>query len=1209
MRLKQVELYGYKTFASRTELAFEDGITAIVGPNGSGKSNIADAIRWVLGEQSYRILRAKRTEDMIFSGSERRARQGMARVTMTLDNASGWLPIEFSEVTLERRAYRSGENEYYINGSRVRLRDITELLSQSGLGRRTYTVIGQGLVDRALSLGPTERRALFEEAAGIAVYQGKRADALRKLKQTQQNIVRVNDIINEIAPRLRRLERQAKRAQEQKKIAARLDELLRLWYGYRWREGAQTLRLARSVARHRQKSLQVLRSDMDAVIQEMAELRMRQETLRASLSQWHRESSALHGQAEMQQREMAVTEERMRLLRGQREELLAELGPLNTNRQGQAARVGAAREELARVRAEVTDRLSAVAAARSQLESLHAERQSLLSVLTAAQDRAFTLTTDLADRDNRRAQIEERLAETTRERASHSGRLVQLQADLSAVEVALVELKERSGCLEAESASLQARRTEQEARLAQVEARRRDLQAQLAAARQEEANLQDRYDLLTLMREEGEGLYAGVRAVLRASQPGSTAPLKGIVGVLASLIDVPTSLERAIEAALGARVQNIVVETWDDAVAAVEYLNKLQGGWTTFLPLDALRPPQPLCIVALSGVKGVVGLASELVAFEDRLRPAVDLALGRTLVVEDVDAARHVFDRLTGGFQIVSRTGKVFRSDGTVTGGTRRAASDGGLLAHEREWRDLPAQLATLARRIEIQARDLAAVEEEEGAVETSLSEMQVQAEQLGARRAALTESLLERDREADLLAQEIEWLQKLIQRARAEAETLQARGRDLDAERKAILQEQAKAQEQIAALRKKLDALSSDDLPAEVNRLQTTLAVAEQTQASQEVILDSHQATLGQLDAQLRAKQSRVEALARQADEVSAQLANLAGRHRAVSEDLAEVQAHIRPAEKEVASLEARRAELGDQEADLRQRQRRYEARHNQAVLEVTRREEEMVALRRQIEDELGLVEVEMGEGLRGQPPLPLRPIVSTLPTVEELPEGLEEEMRYLRAQLRRLGPVNPNAPAEYEEQLERHTFLVSQAEDLQRATLQLRKVIGELDALMEKAFRETFDAVAKAFTGYLSQLFDGGTARLVLIDPNNVMESGVEIIARPPGRRTQGLALLSGGERALVATALIFAFLKVNPPPFSVLDEVDAMLDEANVARFVELLREQAQLNQFIVITHNRATIKAANTLYGVTIGDDSVSRVYSKKLEDDDFPDDGP
>ena len=1207
MRLKQLELHGYKTFASRTEFLFEEGITAVVGPNGVGKSNIADAIRWVLGEQSYRILRAKRTEDMIFSGSERRARQGMARVTMTLDNTSGWLPIEFSEVTVERRAYRSGENEYYLNGNRVRLRDISELLGQSGVGRRTYTVIGQGLVDRALSLGQTERRALFEEAAGIAVYQGKRADALRKLERTQQNIVRVNDIINEIAPRLRHLERQAKRAQERKEIAARLDELLRVWYSYRWREGTQTLRLARSVARHRHKSLQALQSDMDAVIQEMAELRTHQERLRASLSGWHRESSALHARAETSQREMAVTEERMRLLRAQRKELLAELNPLEVNRQEQAARAEAAQAELARIQAEVADRQTAVTVAHSQLDALQAERQALLSALTTAQDQAFALATDLADRNNRRAQIDERLAETARERSLHNERLARLRSDLSAAETAQVELREQLARLKVESATLRACRTDKEAHLAQIEARRQDLLAQLATARQEEARLRDRHDLLTRMREEGEGLDAGVRAVLRTARPGGEAALKGIVGVLANLINVPAGLERAIEAALDTRLQNIVVETWDDAVAAIEHLKRVRGGRATFLPLDTLCPRQPLHASTVAGIQGVVGLASELVTFEDRVRPAIEWALGQTLVVEDIDTARRAFDRLAGGFQIVTRAGEVLRSDGAVTGGTHRAARDGGLLAREREWHDLPAQLLALAKRIETLACDLAAVEEEKRSVEVSLSEMQAQAEQLAARQAALTESLAERDREADRPAQEIEWLQGLIQRASAEAQTLHARDRDLDAKQKAILQEQTKVEEQIATWQEELDDLSADDLLDEVNSLQTALAVVEQMQAGQEAILDSHRTTLARLDAQVKTKQDRAEALARQADEVSARSADLAQRHRTVSEDLAEVQARITPAEEKVASLEARRSEFGEREADLRQRLRRYETRHNQAVLEVTRRQEEMAALKRQIEDDLGLVEVEMNEGLRGQPPLPLRPVVSTLPAVEELPEGLEEEMHHLRVQLHRLGSVNPNAPAEYAEQLERHTFLVEQAEDLQQAAAQLRKVLAELDALMEKAFRETFDAVAKVFSEYFARLFDGGTARLALTD-HNVMESGVEIIARPPGKRTRRLALLSGGERALTATALIFAFLKVNPPPFSVLDEVDATLDEANVGRFVELLREQAQLNQFIVITHNRVTMEAADTLYGVTIGDDSVSHVYSKKLEDDEFSDDG-
>ena len=1205
MRLKQLELQGYKTFASKTDLLFKDGITAIVGPNGSGKSNVADAIRWVLGEQSYRTLRAKRTEDMIFSGSERRARQGMARATLTLDNTSGWLPIEFSEVTVERRAYRSGENEYYLNGNRVRLRDITELLGESGLGRRTYTVVGQGLVDRALSLGATERRALFEEAAGITVYQSKRANALRKLERTQQNIVRVNDIVNEIAPRLRHLERQARRAQERKKVATRLDELLRIWYGHRWREGTQALRLARTIARHRKKSLKALQAELDALTQDMTGLRAHQSKLRTSLGQWHRESSALHAQAEALQREMAVGEERARLLRTQHKEVLAELVPLRANHQEQLTRVEDAQKELARIQAEVADQQAAVASARSRLEAFQNQRQALLSSLTAARDRAFALATDLADRNNRRTQIEERQAEIARQQDSHRKKLARLQTDLAAAEAAQADLQAQLNSLEKETTALQARRTGIEDRLAHVQAHCQDLQTQLATRRQEETRLQDRHDLLARMREQGEGFYAGVRTVLRAARPGSPSALKGIVGVMASLIDVPPGLERAIEAALGARLQNVVVETWDDAVVAIEHLKKTRGGRATFLPLDTLRSRRPMRTSNVTGVKGVVGLASELVAFEPRLRPAVELLLGQTLITEDIAAARRAFDRLTGGFQIVTRAGEVLRSDGAVTGGTRRTTKDSGLLAREREWRSQPAQLSALANQIETLDRDLAIAKEEKQSIEKSLSEMQAQAGELATRRATLAGSLATRDREAGRLAQEIEWLEDLVRQTTSDIETLQARDQNLEAEQQATLQKQAKVQQQIAALQKDLEALSTDDLLAEANRLQTALAVAEQTQAGQETILNSHQDTLAQLQAQVKSRQNRAQALAQEADQVSARLTGLAERHQAVSEELDGVQSHIVPAEKEIANLETRQEELETQEDSLRQRLRQYETRYNQAVLEVTRRQDEMAALKRQIEDELGLVEVEMDEGLQGQPPLPLRPLVSTLPAVEELPEGMEEEMRHLRAQLRRLGSVNPNAPAEYAEQMERHTFLMSQAQDLEQAAAQLRQVINELDALMEKAFHETFNAISRAFTTYFTRLFGGGTARLILTDPDNVLESGIEIIARPPGKRVEGLAMLSGGERALTATALVFAILQTNPPPFCILDEVDAMLDEANVGRFVDLLQEQAQLNQFIVITHNRSTMNAANVLYGVTMGQDSVSRVYSRDLEDKEGP----
>ncbi len=1201
MRLKQLELQGYKTFASATEFLIQDGITAIVGPNGSGKSNIADAIRWVLGEQSYSTLRARRTEDMIFSGSERRARQGMARVTLTLDNTTGWLPIEFSQVAIERRAYRSGENEYYLNGNRVRLRDITELLGQSGLGRRTYTVIGQGLVDRALSLGPAERRALFEEAAGITIYQDKRRDALRKLEQTQQNIVRVNDIINEIAPRLRHLAREAQRAQEHVTIAARLQELLRIWYGYRWREGSQALRLARTVAQHRRKSLQKIQNEINAATREIGDLRGQQETLRSSLIQWHRESSALHDQAQSLQRDIAVGQERARLLHAQRQELLTGLDAPQTNRRQQAARVADAQAELAHLQSQLNERQTALDAARQRLDALQAERRELLAAQTAAQDRAFALATDLADRANRRAQIQERQAALTAERAAHGEKITRLQADLAAAEAAQVELQAQIARLQAETEALQARRADRQTRLAQLDARRSDLQAQLTRTGQQQTRLQERHDLLDRMRQEGQGLYAGVRAVLQAARPADGPTLQGIVGVLANLIDVPAGLERAIEAALGARLQNIVVETWDDAVAAVEHLKKAQSGRATFLPLDTLRPRPPLNLAALEDMPGVVGLASQLVAFDAALRPAVELALGQTLVVQDMTVARRAYDQLSGGFQIVTRDGELLRSDGALTGGRQRAAQDDGLLAREREWRDLPAQLAALAEGSAALARDLAALEDEKRDLENEIAGLQTQTEQHAARRTALSDALAGRDKEADRLAQEIEWLQERLRQMNDEAETLRARDENLHAEQQNIAQQQAQVQQGIAACQTELEARTADALLADVNARQTDLAVAEQSLAGQQTILHSHQATLAQLDAQLQASQARIAALEHQTEKGAEQLAALTARHRAVSEKLSGVQVHIVPAEQQLEELEAHRNALDAQTDDLRQRRGQYETRHNQAVLQVTRHEDEMAALKRQIEDELGLVEVEMDEGLRGQPPLPLRPVVSTLPGVEQLPEGMEEEMRHLRAQMRRLGAVNPNAPQEYDEQLERHTFLLSQAQDLQQAAAQLRQVIAELDALMEKAFRETFDAVAKTFSGYFKRLFDGGSARLLLVEPDNIMESGVEIVARPPGKRAQSLALLSGGERALAATALIFAILQVNPPPFSILDEVDAMLDETNVGRFVELLREQAQHNQFIVITHNRATMRAANVLYGVTMGDDSVSRVYSRKLDD--------
>ena len=636
--LKHLVLQGYKTFASRTEFVFDSGVTAVIGPNGSGKSNIADALRWVLGEQSYGSLRGKRTEDMIFSGSEQRPRMGMANVSLILDNSTGWLPIDFSEVEIARRAYRSGENEYYLNGNRVRLRDITELLGSSGLSERTYSIIGQGLVDQALSQRPEERRRLFEEAAGITVYQSKRDQASQKLADASGNLTRAHDIINELAPRLRYLKGQARRAQEYQQLRRDLEAQQRIWYGYKWRLGLLAVAAAKDRAADSARVAEEATGEINALLELVAGRRIERAALRDQLSDWHRASSGLHRESEVAQRELAVRTEQLRLWREQGEDLERDLIHLRASLEDGSQRQAAAAAELAEARASHEANAARVGAAQGELAVRERERQAQTTKLNLAQDALLALKTQLAERRSRLAQAAERRTELARGDVEQAQASQAAATQLAAHEAELAKLADRVKDLAAALAEVDRERQAQAQTLAAAQEAERKAAEGLALAQRALARLVDQQDMLSRLRDEGAGLGSGARAVIAAARSAATrstparaggaaaAPafLHGVVGTLGELIEVPAELERAVEAALGGRVQDIVVEGWQDAEAAVEFLKRDHAGRATFLPLDSLRPGRASDVPRAAGV---LGLASELVKFDPAIRSAVELAL------------------------------------------------------------------------------------------------------------------------------------------------------------------------------------------------------------------------------------------------------------------------------------------------------------------------------------------------------------------------------------------------------------------------------------------------------------------------------------------------------------------------------------------------------------------------------------------------------
>jgi chromosome segregation protein len=1191
MYLKRLDLHGFKTFATSTGFQFDDGVTAIVGPNGVGKSNIADAVRWVLGEQRYSVLRGKRTEDMIFAGTGRRARMGMAEAVLTFDNTSQWLPIDFSEVTVGRRVYRSGENRYLINGSRVRLRDVVELVGKAGLGRYGLVTIGQGVADAALSLRPDERRVLFEEAAGIRVYQEKRLDALSKLAETQQNLLRLTDILAEIRPRLRDLERQAHRTEEHQLLSRDLEKLLRLWYGFRWQSLQARLIEAEAALRHRLSDAELGRARMHEMEALLADTQARQADLRRQLSIWHQRSSDLHSQAESTGRELAVSRERWSLLRERWTELQAELAGLQERRADLQDTLSTTRAEGQRLQVEAQTLQARLGELRQSWQGADGARVAAEQAVEAERDQLFRLSTALSEARNRSRQLEERHIQVEGEREVAQADLREVEEQLPALETELSELRDRSEEVQRRQEAAVARRNELEERLAALELEKAQREDKLEQATRQAQRLQDRQQVLQGLRNSLEGYTPGARAVLNAGKR-----LPGIVGPVVQMLRAPKELERAVEAALGPYAQALVVERWEDVQEAIQHLQEEGAGPATFLPLDSLAAPKR---GKPPTGEGVLGLGLELIECDARYEEAARLLLGQVVVVQDLDTARGLRRELHPGQRLVTLSGEVVHSTGVVSGGA--AYASGGLLAQEREWRDLPGLQSRAAAEQRAAQEALQEAKQQQEACRRELAEALREPKRLAEELTELQRKLIESRGRLGRIQSEVEWRSRLDEQLEGQLSALEDEAATV--QREAAEREQEHEQRKAALdgllaqlQRTRRDEESTREALAEA---ETALAVAQRQSKVQAQLQSSQEGNLSRLEEEIAAKSERAEEAGRESEALDRRIQELQAAADAVSTQITELTAQIEPAEAEVLAAGRQGTGLERDLARARQRLSELEVLYNQQVLDKERRNDELQALEGRIEEELGDIEYP-SERVRQLRLEFFRRERDVLAPPQMLPENIGAEIKELKGRLRRLGSINPSAPTEYQEVRQRYEFLQSQMADLEHSADSLQQVIAELDEVMKAEFLSVFSAAAEEFSLYFEALFGGGQAKLILTEPNDPATTGVDIVARPPGKRQQSLALLSGGERALTATALLFAILKARPLPFCLLDEVDAMLDEANVGRFRALLEEFAAKTQFIVITHNRHTIEAADTIYGISMGDNGVSQAVSLRLE---------
>lgn len=1181
MYLKRLDIQGFKTFAQPLSLEFRPGITAIIGPNGSGKSNLNDAIRWVLGEQSFAALRSKRTEDLIFAGGGRRAPAGFAEVSLTIDNSDRLLPVPYNEVTITRRATRSGDNEYFLNRNRVRLRDIHEAVGPLG---GSYTIINQGLVDAALTLRPEERRRLFEDAADIRTFVARKTEAEARLRETRANVDRAADVLTEVEPRLRTLKRQANLARTYQEHFAALQQALAAFYTRNWHAARQALAAAETMAQTSAAAARERQAAYAGALAALEQVRSQQEQVILELEQVRRDQTDAQAQVASLQRELAVGAER---------------AAADDRRDADAARALATLtqrgDELEREQAQVQSRLvqaetqrqharQVVDAQQGRMAERADLRRSARATLGAAQRQVVEVETALQDAVRREQRIAQRHSELHGEHQRHAASLASAEAALAQQHTALAAATAECTAAEQTLAAAQAAETSARAALGAARAACATADEHAATRRRTLADLEARLETMQRVQRSSTATFAGVRAALQWAEQQQRPEFT----LVSSIIRTPAAYETAIEVALGARLQQIVVARWEDAEDAIAALKRANAGRATFLPLDTLRPP-PADRHPPAGM-GIHGVAATLVEAEPRYDIVVRQLLGRTLIVEAMPVARQIVREIGGGWVIVTLAGEQVNSGGAITGGAQ--VKEAGVLRRERELRELPGQVQYAREQLQQAQRQRIDAEHALNQAEHALHD----ADAAQRRARAASETALGAVAQAE----------RQVARAADALAAQQRRAQQIAAEQQVLAEQQAALAQERAALGERLTVARTalaQQQDAEQHELAADAAAQQQLQEARAVLagLESEARAQQSLAASLRQQRERLEQELRQEQERAQQRSREQATARAVQ---AEREQQTRGA---VAHLEAIVSRL----VPLDVARREYASQHQQAEAQVSacasasltaetaanRAESDAQRARDRLDT---IWERAAGDDVN----------VEALPAPDaDTPDVSAEQVAQLRQRVQRLGAVNPLAHEEYEQEERRYTFLTAQIGDLRTAAQGLHELIAELDSAMRMRFEHTFTAIAGEFAQSFTRLFGGGEARLSITGQAEQLEQdepdfdalGIDITVRPPGKRQQNIALLSGGERSLTAAALLFAILKVNPTPFCILDEVDAALDETNVGRFRDVLHDLAEETQFLLVTHNRGTIEVADTIYGVSMGDDGASRVISVRLDE--------
>ncbi|HOA55604.1 MAG TPA: chromosome segregation protein SMC [Clostridiales bacterium] len=1185
MYLKRLEMQGFKSFAEKIKLDFNCGITAVVGPNGSGKSNIADAIRWVLGEQSVKTLRGSKMEDVIFAGTEHRKPLGFAEVTIVLDNSDSTLPIDYEEVAITRRVYRSGESEYLINKTNCRLKDITELLLDTGIGRDGYSVIGQGRIDEILSTRSEDRRQIFEEASGIMKYKVRKHDAEKKLELTRQNLERINDIIAELESQLEPLREQSEKARRfldlreelkvlevnvyldsMKKFRDRLEVMDKQLKTVQDQINDENNKLD-EITRSNKEKTDLLKS-MDERLEEAkqlfyemegnlercsSEIKLNQEkiaNLMQNIERLDTEKAELREKIEVLETEEAGKKDRLKYLERQLEEYSAKLAGFEKQMEELLKTLDEEERSIELLKSEIMDKMDIQSDKKLQISNLRSHIENMQKRQRSIDTEVYQNVVEKDREKMKKEELTESIRNAEQHIKGHKEKLSGLFREREETDKMLSELRMKQAKINS------------------------DIQSKSSRVR-----------TLREMEQKLEGYNRSVREVLQACH-ASPQFGRGIHGALAQLIEVDRKYETAIEISLGGALQNIVTQTEEDAKKAIEFLKRNKLGRATFLPISSVegRGFDNQTMARIKQCEGFCGVASELVSHDSVYTGIIRNLLGKVVVIDNLDNGIKMARKFRYSFRIVTLDGDLLNTGGAMSGGSLENRGT-GILTRNREISELDEELKSLRQQETGVSKDIKQLTEDISRIDSDISsiENEIKNNELVKIRdeshlAQTDENLEKLTARMEMLRQEKEQLEREIKETgneltKYELELLQIE-EEISEAKKTVAEFQEKHKEDQAAR----DALHTDitDYKISVNSIKESIAGVNES--SDRIHTEKENMVMS-----ITKKESEQERFREEIKKLEEQIEGLNARIKKHSEERSGRSFEIDRLTEERKILEEDIYDIVNKINDTNKTILLLQEEYSRTEVRKTRLEAEMEALQDRIWNEYELTYSSAME---------LKKDVGSLTSAQR-------RINEIKNMIKELGPINVAAIDDYIKTKDRYEFMTNQRNDMEQAREKLLRVIAEMTSIMKKQFLEQFKLINKNFNDVFRELFNGGRASLTLVDEENVLESGIEIEAQPPGKKLQNMMLLSGGERAFTAIALLFAILRLKPSPFCVLDEIEAALDEANVYRFVEYLKNYSCNTQFIVVTHRKGTMEGSDMLYGVTMQEHGVSKIISMKM----------